>query len=392
MRILHVVPTYLPAWRHGGPIFAIHGLAKALVARGHEVSVFTTNVHAHEDLEVPLARPVDLDGVAVRYFPTRLSRRLYRSPTMAAALAQEMPRQDVAHLHSLFLWPPAAAGRAARLARVPYLVAPRGMLVQDLIRQRGRWRKRLWLAAVDRPLLERAAGLHVTSELEAAEARRFGWHLPELFVVPNGIDLAELEDRPDAALSPAVDELVRLGPFFLCLGRISWKKGLDRVIAALAELGDGTLVLAGNDEEGLAPALSRQAQSLGVAHRLRLPGPVSGADKAALLARCAALVLPSLSENFGNVVLEAMGAGRPVVLSPEVGLASEVLQARAGLVVPADSSTLARALRSLLADPDQAAQMGRRGAELVRRRFTWAAVAEQMEKVYQEVQRRAGSR
>ncbi|MEA2695650.1 MAG: hypothetical protein QOJ16_5037, partial [Acidobacteriota bacterium] len=45
MRILHVVPTYLPAWRHGGPIYAVHGLAKALAARGHEITVFTTDVH-----------------------------------------------------------------------------------------------------------------------------------------------------------------------------------------------------------------------------------------------------------------------------------------------------------------------------------------------------------
>ena len=57
MRLLHVVPTYLPAWRHGGPILAVHGLCRALVERGHEVTVLTTDVHGEGRLDVPLAQP-----------------------------------------------------------------------------------------------------------------------------------------------------------------------------------------------------------------------------------------------------------------------------------------------------------------------------------------------
>ena len=60
-----MVPTYVPAWRHGGPIAAVHGLCKALAARGHEVTVFTTDVHGAGALDVPRATPVAVDGVAV---------------------------------------------------------------------------------------------------------------------------------------------------------------------------------------------------------------------------------------------------------------------------------------------------------------------------------------
>ena len=55
MRILHVVPTYLPARRYGGPIVAVHGLCKALAARGHDVAVITTNVDGDATLDVPVA-------------------------------------------------------------------------------------------------------------------------------------------------------------------------------------------------------------------------------------------------------------------------------------------------------------------------------------------------
>ncbi|HSS47966.1 MAG TPA: glycosyl transferase, partial [Thermoanaerobaculia bacterium] len=69
MNVLHVVPTYVPAWRHGGPILAVHGLCKALAARGHTVTVFTTDVHGDGRLDVPLAAPVEVEGVEVWYFP-----------------------------------------------------------------------------------------------------------------------------------------------------------------------------------------------------------------------------------------------------------------------------------------------------------------------------------
>ncbi|HEY4573758.1 MAG TPA: glycosyltransferase, partial [Thermoanaerobaculia bacterium] len=172
MRLLHVVPTYLPAWRHGGPILAVHGLCKALAARGHEVTVLTTDVHGDGTLDVPLGRPVAIDGVEVRYFPVRSLRRLYWAPGLAAAARAEVASFDAVHLHSVFLWPTSAAARAAERADVPYVLSPRGMLVPELIDARGRWRKLAWLALAERRTIERAAVLHATSALEAEEAAR----------------------------------------------------------------------------------------------------------------------------------------------------------------------------------------------------------------------------
>lgn len=377
MKLLHVVPTYAPAWRHGGPIRAVHGLCKALARRGHEVTVFTTDVDT--DGAVPVEKPVRLDGVEVWYFPVRTPRRLYRSPAMGRALASRVKGFDLVHLHSVFLWPTSTAARAAERAGVPYLLAPRGMLVPDLLRRRGRLRKALWIRLVERRTIAGAAGLHVTADLEAAEASRLGLPVPEAFVVPNGVDP---EPYPEGAhLSPAVQGVLDRGPFLLFLGRVSWKKGLDRLIPALAHVPGVSLAIAGNDDEGYRPKLERL---LGVSDRVIFLGPVDGNDKAALLHRAAALVLPSYSENFGNAVLEAMAAGRPVVVTPEVGLAPVVREAGAGIVVEGDPDRLGPALRELLADP-RLDEMGRRGAMEAARRFGWDAVAERMEGVYREV-------
>src|SRR5580692_8485667 len=133
MRLLHVVPTYLPATRYGGPIVAVHGLCRALAARGHTVEVFTTSIDGPLDSAVPYDAPVMLDGVKVRYFASRLLRRLSWAPSLMQSLHDEIAGADVVHLHSAFLWPTWRAARLSRKSRIPYVVSPRGMLVKTLI-------------------------------------------------------------------------------------------------------------------------------------------------------------------------------------------------------------------------------------------------------------------
>lgn len=379
MRVLHVVPTYIPAWRRGGPIRSVHGLAKALAERGHQVTVFTTDVDCEG--RVPTDRPVPLDGVTVRYFPVRFPHRLHYSPAMRRALRSDMADFDVVHLHSVFLWPTLAAARAAERAGVPYVVSPRGMLVRDLLKRRGRLRKAAWLRLFEHRTLARAAALHATSGLEADEARRLGWTLPPIAVIPNGVEM-----DGEAGALPAV---LADKPFFLFLGRLSWKKGLDRLVQALASVPEARLAVAGPDEEGTRARIGWLARDVGVADRVVFLGEVEGPEKAALLHHAVALVLPSYSENFGNVVLEAMAAGRPVVVTPEVGLAEVVRRERAGLV--AEGKRLGEALAHLLASPPAADEMGKRGASAARRLFGWDTIARETESLYERIGRGKGA-
>jgi len=359
MRLLDVVPTYLPATRYGGPIFAVHGLCRALARRGHEVHVFTTNVDGAGVSDVPLDCPVEMDGVRVHYFASQF-RRLYTSSAMGRALQTFVPLCDVVHVHSVFLWPTSAAARVAARAGVPYVVSPRGMLVPELIRRKSRLAKSLWLRAVERRTLREAALVHFTSRRELDDARALALPLPPHAIVPNGIEL------PPLAAVPRDDTRI------VFLGRVNWKKGLDRLIEAMRGV-DARLVIAGNDEENYAATLPR-------AENVDFVGPVSGDAKDALLRGAAMLVLPSLSENFGNVVLEAMAQETPVVVTPEVGLAAEVEAAGAGVVTTPDALT--QMLEALLADRAKRQEMGRRGRALVEARFTWDRVAAEMEEHY----------
>jgi glycosyltransferase involved in cell wall biosynthesis len=378
MRILHVVPTYLPAVRYGGPIHAVHGLCRALARAGHEVSVLTTSVDGPRDSAVPHDKAVNLDGVSVHYFPSHLMRRLYVSTPLARALPDAVRRADIVHLHSVFLWPTLAAARVAREAKVPYVLSPRGMLVGELIRRRNALIKRAWIALFERKNVEQAAAVHCTSELERSELLALGLTPRELIVVPNGVDL------PDTAPAPHRHSREGGNPV-LYLGRINWKKGLDRLIEAMRDVPNARLVIAGNDEENLTPGLQRQAHAAGIADRVQFVGYVEGAAKDKLLTEAGVLVLPSVSENFGNAVLEAMAHGCPVVVTKDVGLAQDIQASGAGVVTDGDPPALGRAIASLLGDSARRAAAGAAARSLARERYGWDRIAADMARHYERL-------
>jgi glycosyltransferase involved in cell wall biosynthesis len=386
MRILHVIPSYLPAVRYGGPIFAVHGLCRALAARGHELQVFTTNIDGPGISSTPIATPVDLDGIKIRYFPCPLVRRLYWAPALGRALQHEIRRLDIVHLHSVFLWPTWAAARAARNAGVPYVLSPRGMLVKNLIARRSQVAKSAWIHLIERSNIEQAAALHLTSQLEGTEIERFGWRLPRLVVIPNAIDEPLFENGKVAS---DIETITSEQPLVLFLGRLSWKKGLDRLLRAFARTPAGILAVVGTDDENFAPQLVKLAADLRIAHRVRiLPRTVIGAEKERLFAAARLFVLSSYSENFGNTVLEAMRRGVPVVVTPEVGAAEIVGKSGAGLVVAGDSEPLSSAIRLLTADLSLARSMGEAGRRHAAAHFTWDYIATQMEDLYDSIRHR----
>lgn len=385
MRVLHVTPYYLPARRYGGPIQTIHGLCTNLAKRGHEVHVFTTNVNGRSDSNVPIGTPVDLDGVRIWYFRSEFLRSFYFSPAMQRALFNRIKNYDLIHIHSIYTWPTGAATQMARRFRIPYIVSPRGMLVKGLIQREKRLLKTVWIQLIGRRCLENAAGIHMTTELEASEAEKFGFKLPQLFVVPNGVGDEILNHLNIKKISPAIENILKKTPFLLFLGRVDWKKGLDRLIPALAYVPGVHLVIAGNDDENYLPILEKLAGRYKVRDRIVMTGPVYGGEKIALLKGASLFVLPSYSENFGVAVLEAMAVGCPVVVTPQVGLADVVRKAGAGRVVDGDPKILGESLRDMLRKPLLLKEMGKSGEKVVLDQFRWDRVAQQMEEVYQKI-------
>ena len=168
-------------------------------------------------------------------------------------------------------------------------------------------------------------------------------------------------------------------PRLLALGRLVERKGVATVIAALAELPDAELVVAGGPDPAeldFDPEVPRPCgrRRTGTGSRIGWcsPAAVARADVPALIRSADAVVCVPWYEPFGIVPLEAMACGVPVVASAVGGLTDTVVDRATGWLVPArDPAALTSALRTLLADPARRAAMGAAGRERVEQWYTW---------------------
>lgn len=384
MKILHAIATI--AARDGGPSKACFEMARAVARRGHDVSIYTTNMDGPGVLDVPVGEAVERDGVTLRHFPVTFPRFWGTSPDMARALAAAIPEVDVVHLHSLYMFHDKVVGRECRRSGVPYIMRPHGTLDPYLYRRR-RLRKTLMELWFQNAVTRNAARIHFTTEeeMQLAEPHVFG--VPGI-VVPNGLDTDEYENLPPRGGFRAKHSDIGERPIVLFFGRLNFKKGLDILTRAFADVAarvpDARLVVAGPDD-GMLAKTQAWAAEYGIAERTTFTGMVTGADKLALLADSDLFVLPSYTENFGIAVVEAMACGLPVAISDKVNLWHEVARADAGWVTPTEAVAFADAIVAALADRDGARAKGERGRRLVADRYTWPEIGRALEEVYAAV-------
>lgn len=189
-----------------------------------------------------------------------------------------------------------------------------------------------------------------------------------LHAVPNG-----LPDIPPSGKEPP---LSRKKKTILFLSNLMVNKGIYVLLDAASRLKaqklDFHLVLAGAYGRDInAAQLEARIGTLGLEDNVEIRGPVDEAAKAELLDRALLLVFPTLKEAFGNVLLEAMRAGLPVVASREGSIPWIVIPEETGIVFPpGDAAALAAGIRRLLADPDLRNRLGAAGRERFHREFT----------------------
>jgi glycosyltransferase involved in cell wall biosynthesis len=383
LRVLHVIPSLGPL--RGGPSAMARAIAEGLAAAGVAVDVASTDDNGPGRLATPLGRPLVAGGVTYRYFP-RQTRFYTGSAPLAAWLAANAGRYHVVHTHGLFTFAPLAGAAAAGARRVPYIVRPLGTLSPYGMARRGRL-KRLSFALLDRRALAGAAAVHFTSEQERREAAALGApHRAVVIPLPVAppADLGRLRGRLRAAHPALAGQTVAL-----FLARVDPKKGLDLLLPALAAArGRGAalaLVVAGAGEERYLAELRAAAAGLGLGPgALVWAGHLDGEAKLAALADADLFVLPSYAENFGVAVVEALGAGLPVIVSDQVALHDEVAAAGAGVVVPCAAAPLADALAALAGDPARRAAL-RGPARALAARFAPRPVAERLLALYADI-------
>ncbi|HEX7133969.1 MAG TPA: glycosyltransferase [Iamia sp.] len=229
-----------------------------------------------------------------------------------------------------------------------------------------------------------------------AEARQ----LVELYAVPRsrialvppGVEHALFSPGPRAAARDAAG-LADVGdaPVVLFVGRFQRLKGLDLLVEALDQLWarDAVLVACGGPSGTEGPATLAEVETFvkerGLDDRVRFVAPRPHHQLSSLYRAADVVAVPSRSESFGLVALEAAACGRPVVASDVGGLSTLVEHRRTGLLVTSrDPGAWAAALDSILCLPDRAARMGRAAATLAGD-YGWATAARSLAGVYADV-------
>lgn len=381
MRILHLIATL--SRESGGPAQACVEMAAAVARRGHEVSIYTTNWREGGVEDVPTDQQVVRDGFAVRYFPVHIPRFWKPSLAMARALSRDMAGFDVVHLHSIYLFHDLVGGHYARRHGVPYIVRPHGML-DPYIRAHHRARKWLMETAFQNRVLRHAAAIHYTSDIEREISTPFAMGA-RAKVVPLGVDLTGFDALPSPEIFHRRFPETRGKTIVLYLSRLHFKKGLDLLIPAFAEIAAKDpslhLVLAGPDD-GMMAKCQEWAARDGVSDRVTFTGMLRDEDKLSAFAAARLFTLPSYSENFGIAPVEAMAAGLPVVISDQVNIWRELKRGGGATVIPCDRAALVSAMTPLLADPEGAAEMGRRARATVDQLYRWDNVGAALEEMY----------
>lgn len=367
MRILHITPSYKPAFRYGGPTFSVSCLAESLAAAGAEVWVFTTTANGPEELDVPVSMPIEVNGVRVVYFRRWTGDHGHFCPALWLALWRQGRQFDVVHIHSWWNWAALGAALVCRVRAFRTVFSPHGMLSPYTLRSRA---KRLFQRTLGRWLLAPARWLATARleqrELSALSPGREVTHLPNIVPLP----VAET-----GALTPRAHGPVRL----LFLSRIDPKKGLAFLLETLAVLDtdvDWRLIIAGDPTSAYARKMQHLAHQKGLQARVHWQGWVSGNDKWRLLAEADLLVLPSRNENFALAVLEALAVGTAVVVSDQVGLCDYVREQDFGWVAPLQAEAWREALQAALSDATKRQRIRQQAPARVRRDFDAATLAQ----------------
>ena len=301
MRICLYTGSALP--KLGGQEAVVDSLAREFLKQGHEPTVMAPRPR------LPL-RPNDslLPYPVIRhprFYSTKHFVGWYRRFLLRAATRH---RFDLIHCHDVYPTGYVAALCRAKLG-IPLVITSHGGDVRPgNVRLKKSGMRPRFLQAVQAADALISIGEFTRSgflELQADPAR--------IHTIPNGVDLLPFARRADRPGD--LDSSIIPGKYLLFMGRLSHRKGVDVLLAALSKIdptGDVELVIAGSGDE--RAGIEALIVSLNLQSRLRLVGRVSGDQKIYLLQNALAVVMPSRGwEAFPLVVLEAYAAGRPVV-------------------------------------------------------------------------------
>ncbi len=303
------------------------------------------------------------------------------APALYSALKSS--NVDLVHNHGAWMYPSLVSYQWGKRQKKPVVISPHGMLDPWAVRN-GRWKKHIVSKLFESRHFRTAKCFHALCVEEALGIKQFGVKNP-VCIIPNGVHLP----NPDTSPVPRwIEELSAGRKILLYLGRLHPKKGLESLLKALHRSnprGEWVTFIVGDNQGVYGRYLESQVTELGLQNEVFFTGARFDEEKHQIYSAASGFVLPSFSEGLPVSVLEAWAYGLPCLITPACHL-SEGYRNGAAIRISYEVENIADGLGQLFEMSDaERRMMGMRGRALVRERYSWDRISEQMLSLYEWV-------
>lgn len=383
MKILHVVPSFVPCYSHGGVVNASYQIARKQVENGHEVSVYTTD-NCIERLKFKDNYNVDVDGIKVFYFKN-ISNSFKNKVTIDTPvgliryLKKTINDFDIIHIHEHRHSLAIATHRYAVKNNIPYVLQAHGSVLPFFQKEKL---KEIFDRFWGFDILFDASKVFALTDIEKDQYLKMGVSDEKIEIVPLGINLNEYDNLPDRGIFKNKYGIDAKDKVILFLGRIHEIKGLDLLIKSFAKNSAShvKLVIVGGDS-GFKDELDKIINELNLNDKVIFPGVLTGPDKIEALVDCDIFVMPSRYESFTTSGLEAMACSKPLILTENNHIHTWV-QDNCGLICKFDTDELSNCINKLLNDESLCIEFGNKGRQLIEEKYDWDNVVSEIETIY----------
>ena len=389
MKILHVTKYFYPAISFGGPIQCTYNLTRQLVRRGHNVTVYASDVLGFTSHARIPYNTRTIDGVKIHYFSNMAKLAdMYITPGIMRAFNETLDEFDVIHLHEYRSFQNIAF-LMCNNSKTRYVLQTHGMKFGSSASREGKpfhnATRRFYDQIFGKGLIDGASKIIALTTSEKSLIETGGGDKERIIIIPNGVSPEDFRSI-DANFKTKFE--LGKNKIILYVGRINKSKGLDALARAFSLLrgkhGDIRLVVIGPDD-GYLSGLKELVKGLHIENMVIFTGVLDHEQLASAYSAARVVVYPGTHEGFPIVPLEAGLLSKPLVVSNDPGM-SYVHDGGFGLTFEyGNVLELAQKLDLLLSDDGLARRMGRAGRERVLENYTWDIVAGKVEELYRDV-------
>lgn len=376
MKILHVIP-YVSAI-YGGPVEFLKQITKTTASHANKITVITTTANGDKELELFEQQSINSSTVEYNFFKRIGPKNLFLSFEMRKWINKNLKNYNIIHIHGNFSFAGLIAARQARNEKIPYIITTHGMLDKFCYNEK-KWKKIPYYHLLERDNLKNASAIHVTSIFEEKFIENLGYK-DNIKIIPLSVEQTETTKKYNKKENYTLLFMSRIDPI----------KGIDKIIEAILYIKKNyeikfKLKIAGTGNIKYINQLKKLISKYNLNDHIDFLGFVSGEEKQKLLSISDVFILPSEHENFSISTAEAMASGLPVIISDQVGLANEILEAEAGIVININNiNELSQSIMKYY-NSDLREINGKNGRKLVQSKFASSNINIKYLNLYSEI-------